>query len=567
LEKRLLIIEDRRKALAKEWKKLNEDERKLDDYKNEMKKKVLIEHNRESMDKELDKKYEIERLKSEKLNVEKKYKDLKNTINKMYVNEKVYTLTENNNERDEDSIDESTSMLNSKTFKISVREAFYSTPSQQQQQEQPNTDRITDQNDEESSKLDEKIRKAKQKLKQIKQNSDIKIESPCSSETESDGVNPMQNDIDYSLRETIKEINEQKKFLENEFNTEKDTLNTAKELLGKFRETLIKRKIKLEASKLNSTTGDSKDPKRKDDFSLKKELVEIEHLELEIKTARLLLEKKENQLKLLESKLFEIHASDSSNELLSSITDDDDDNGGASENSLINILNLKGDDILNYNEQSISENINVLIRKLKLLQENGYFNSKKLKEVKTILKYLVKLTYKLDKTLGNIQTKNSPSFANHSPSANMPVKSKGTPKFSLNTTMHPLSNSQMSFQIKKFQTLNSTDLLTELHRPIDSVSIYNKLAYENDSRLLNEKLNKYFGDSGYGLNTMPRYFVDSSQGKYRKSASVAAAKTSKVTGDIGGLPEGVRQRLNDHREWLKRFKQDVMHSKQFTKFE
>ena len=82
------------------------------------------------------------------------------------------------------------------------------------------------------------------------------------------------------------------------------------------------------------------------------------------------------------------------------------------------------------------------------------------------------------------------------------------------------------------------------------------------------------GAEEINFNTKSKIFNDNSvnnisniSSNVTKPALVSASMNKfNSTSVLNTLPDGVKQRLNDHREWLRRFKQDVINSKQLTKF-
>lgn len=109
-----------------------------------------------------------------------------------------------------------------------------------------------------------------------------------------------------------------------------------------------------------------------------------------------------------------------------------------------------------------------------------------------------------------------------------------------------------------------TSTLTPMNKVINGAwensTAYHKLTFESGTRMLDEKWNQYMADNNVKLSKTlnnqsisKRYnSAPSKQQNQFTSGLVTYNRSNQIT-----LPASTQQRLNQHREWLKRFKADT----------
>lgn len=706
LTKRQKIIEERRKNIQDDWKKLNEEDLRLEERKKEIRNKLLSESKNEveedklfqidDLDKrskielELHKKYEFEKLKLEKQDLEKKLDKMQHTLDKLYADnekkqststtqsvkntinlslkrrlrstsQKQQTVTENDNDSvlsssssgAADSQTSTSAILNSNDIKDAIRKA------KSLQKPSSVLDELFDENDDDDSEMKEIIKHAKLKYKlkyiqakkAVEDPSDIVKSLNNHNEYESikmtdssEDLNSQSENYHLNIRKIDNEINEYKKNFISALEKEKDALKIANELLDKHRESLIKRKMRLETAQTELKSEESvmrdllQQQKRSDSegdanngvnektkqkqhlieerkLILEKEALDLERLGLNIKSSKRLVKQKVEQINVLEGSLFGAEDGD----------DEEDDDVDVANTDNIDFANVVGiiDETQNNNENNEQNNANIftqsniddIIFKLKKLQMSGKFKkTKKMNKIKPILKSISKLTTQLNKNLENIEqntikinksesfidkkwkqyfgttgsntntqlkvnTATLPSSINSLNQRQLSPSNQFTNKSELNTFENSLP-----LHIQTLNTIASTnDVMSQLTNGVpqpptvirgawETSSAYHKLTHDSNSRLLNEKWSKYIGNyepihEKYNSVSL----INSLRANRTPVSSIANQQQKRTTGSASSvnglnssLPVSIQQRLNEHREWLRKFKADLMHSNQLN---
>jgi hypothetical protein len=90
---------------------------------------------------------------------------------------------------------------------------------------------------------------------------------------------------------------------------------------------------------------------------------------------------------------------------------------------------------------------------------------------------------------------------------------------------------------------------------------YHKLAYDSNNKLLSEKYSKYIGDYE-SIND--KFHSTSLMNSLRTPIKQNNHPTVTRNSLSSSLPTGIQQRINEHREWLRKFKADLIHSNQIN---
>lgn len=281
---------------------------------------------------------------------------------------------------------------------------------------------------------------------------------------------------------------------------EKDSLQVSKDLVEKYKVDLMQLKAKLVASQHEL---ERKQNVEDDKLMLEKEKIEIEKIELELKRSKRIIKKKELQLNLLENSL--------------------DKGALRDEDYLSDIIRFDSEFI---SDESSDESID--------FQDNSsfFFNlNDDLKEVNypnqrlitKMLKHYSKLSSKLKVSL-EIVEKALNSLKNSKPKIILKTQA-----LELQETFTKSLNSP-NYQQK---TIIPHDIKFNTYSWENSPH-YSKLAFKNNVEKLNNKWATYVGNS------------------VRSSNDFNSAKLSQEK-----LPTGTIRRLEEHREWLKKFRADL----------
>jgi hypothetical protein len=588
LDKRQTIVDERRNLLQEEWKKLNDEEAKIDDFKKEIRKRYLNDaqeqliikphlSQNEKIEFELNQKLEVEKLKVEKDDLEKRLNKLQKLFNNLYENKnsnqsiELKSITNNDqNDNNNDVETSSSSILNSKFVRNAVRKVKSGV-----------FDELDDDDDE--SEIKEVIRNAKLKvkLKYIQAKKEASDDMAKSNSYDTDD-NSELNDYHLSIRKLDSEINDHKKFLLEELNKEKDSLKIANELLEKHKQSLFKRKVRLEIAQgeLKSEEESVRDiVQNKSDYLdknkqkvhlieerklvLEKEALDLERLGLNIKSNKRLVKQKADQLSLLEHSI--INTFDNENE------DDDDDYDDEEEKT--NNFDFDVDtEAQNENEKTFNRsNVDDLMVKLKKMQTSGNINkSVNMNKIQPLVKSITKLTNQLNKGIESIEI----SQSKLKPESFIDRKWKQY----FNEVNNNNRNNTVTYPNTIKNETSSKVQSTTIRGAWETSPTYHKLTYDSNNRLLNEKWSKYIGDfdnfhsTSLINSTRPaanRSSITSihhqlQQQQQQQQHTRNLKSSSSINGLSSSLPASIQQRINEHREWLRKFKADLMYSNQIN---
>ena len=327
----------------------------------------------------------------------------------------------------------------------------------------------------------------------------------------------------------------------------------AHELLDRYKTTLINRRVRLEAAhmELNEEKQSNMklNPHKLEDkrLFLEKEELNLEQLGLNIKTGKRLIKQKKFQLNLLEKNLM-----------------------GHDNNKYFNDSDLshnESDDEakMPMNKFSFQNNSNLteLIHSLKNTQSKSELKGLYEQKLHPILKKIPKLNKNLEIMLENInsglQSENFGSKANSYKNEASLIDEKWKKYLNesvgsnrkVNYFQDTIMNSDFAPNRNEnsyFSTKNASSTVTN---GWENSPAYHKLTYESGTRLLDEKWNQYMGDSINSTKNMSRTLNSMKPSNSLNSLNNRFSNATTVT-----LPESTKQRLNNHRDWLKRFKAD-----------
>lgn len=618
LKKRLDLIEERRRAFDKEWNDLNEREKIIDERKDSIKNKsISIEKQNDDI---MQTKYELERLKIEKHDIETKFQATQKLLDKFYksnnftIINKETKLNHNennnqsndsydNNEDNEDEEDESSS--NHLKKNIIEKEFLFQ------------NNYLDDDNDDNDMK--ELMKHAKQKLKlklydakknagysndsahHTNSNSSISsdnnreniIVSSTSNEDseEEDDKFKKKNEFVFSYQQfnqpTLNsDLNRHKMYLIENLNKEKDGLQVANQLLLKYKQSLGKRKLMLDSAKQEIKSEEkyqnkTLSPAEKNKLETKKVLLDKEEIDLKqlllnIKSTKRLLKQKKAQLNLLESSVLDQNIKDNS---LSSDTDlsqnDDLNHYFKQDNNSMGTITNSLSSNTNLNQINDDSNLNELISKLKHLHSSGELTDSSIRSLQPILQTLPKLNSKLKETFRNLSKCSvKSSFDLHQTTETASALNFINEKWQkyLNSTSNnnldkTVSSSQLLFSNNNKQLIKTLENVVATSNEIrqlgawENSPAYHKLTFESGTKVLDEKWDKYIGD-----NPILAQKKTSSSAQPNKYLSSSLVLTSNNNIKSSALPMATQQRLNQHREWLKKFKAETDYKQSHFKF-
>ena len=628
--KRLELLEEKRHSFNVEWRKLSDEEAKLDEMRAQLveSKALLNSSSNKSLDgsqnETLKRRYEIEKLKLEKADMSVKLQNMQLLLDKYSVqqtmsntnkfdvskflndeqqimdiqatdnNKKIYN-NDNNNNSEMSDLNESEKKRISKFFEDEDEE----------EEEEENDDQELD--EQEDMKELVKHAKLKLKLKYMNERKKAEIETSNSNRTSiiiwqsSDASDEDTSEADAATKNLSGgnlDEKDKRAFIES-LNREKDSLKMANELLDRYKQTLAKRRLKLETAqtelRLDEQTiehrlsaGAEKNKQRSalEDrrLAVEKDAIDIEQLGLNLKVAKRLIKQKNVQLNFLEENLahreYRVADKEAGNDTDSwSLTDNEEENKNqATRNKLAsNLLN-------------INAKLNSIDSSLALFQTNTtndglneFLTGLSTQEIRPILRKLSKLNKKLEKTLVNLAQ--SAESLNHAASAATTLTSKSSrydENFINEKWNKYLGGADVSLRAVISYGINQqrTGIVAPLavaKNAWESSPAYHRLTLDSGTRALDEKYNQYMFA---GNSTIGRRVGNGSGGctntlKLNKrmaampgSASLGVNTGSTLTlatslnGKVFGLgpvslPESTQYRLNQHRDWLKKFKADL----------
>ena len=597
LKKRLVMIEERRRNFDLEWNKLNEEERRLDSKKETILEKIFTvknnndneNSNKSNKNDELKMKYEIEKLKLEKNDLETKLDGMQKLLDKFYSHEtdnskhskpnfenshietnhsNINNAPNENNDSDTEDSSKNSDQLISKIKAINSLN---------------HSEVLKDSDDE--SEINELVQHAKLKLKlkylgakkkaqfDLSNKSDTVDDSDLddsSNENLNDKLNHFVNNAS-EIENVNQELIENKKYLIENLNKEKNALEIANELLDRYKQTLLKRRVKLERAhgefKKDETSGKLSNPLKLENrrLSLEKEELELEQLGLNIKSGKRLIKQKKFQLNLLEKNIKD-----------SSILSDSDFSNNEDQ-VLSNIKNSEREETLFSLKNN--DNLSGLIQSLKNSQSKNHLKSLYEQKIHPILKKIPSLNSNLEVMFENLNSRlmnesdgNKTNFNGMNSYKNLKNFNQDSSYIDEKWKKYLGDNLNSNKKSNYFQsTLGSDDLnsfRSENHfsnKKLDNYDssriingtweyspAYHKLTLESGSRLLEEKWNQYVGNN----------FVKNSKSLKNFSQTLNSVNSARSTNNIDSrfdstsitLTEQTKQRLKSHIDWLKKFK-------------
>ena len=385
------------------------------------------------------------------------------------------------------------------------------------------------------------------------------------------------------------DLSKHKLYLIDNINKEKDALNVANELLSKFKQSLAKRKLHLETTKQELKTDEkyaSKSTVEKNKIESKKieidrEEIDLKQLLLNIRSTKRVLKQKKSQLNMLENNVTE------NNKVINNIKEtsfSSDTDISQTQNEILSHSYFKSNNNSNYlalnelNKISDDSNLNELIIKLNKLHTNGELTDSTLRSLEPILQSLPKLNLKLKEKFQNLAKYNSKT--NHTYDLNQTTDLEAASALSfinekwqkylsssteLNKTTSTFDINQLFSKINSNNNNNNKQKLkdkksatTTPNGTWENMPAYHKLTFEAGAKMLDDKWRKYIGDSS--LTSTSRFLTPKKKNS-KLSSSLIFGSNNELTVGANPLPVATQQRLNHHREWLKKFKAETTNFK------
>lgn len=555
-KKRLQLLEEKRQSFNNEWKKLSEEESKLQDKKTELvESKALLssaannDHESNKSDQNIQMRFEIEKLKLEKADLVVKLQNMQLLLDKYSIQK---TIVDERGSKSSDGkfnlnkfLQETSAIMNSSVANHVMLEdnSDNSELSERQFLKAESINAVDfvldDENDDDEMKELIEHAKLKLKLKYAGEKKQAQISTerskqataslliPSSSSTSSsenedqedksgDAFNKLAADMSPLLDERGKQS------LIDSLNKERETLQVANELIDRYKQSLSKRKLKLESVKSdltieekalgkmgNKDTSKQKNGLENQRLELNKEELNLEQLGLHLKSALRLIRQKSLHLSALEENL--LHEKRTNKALNRNSESDDGESSSMDEE-----------------KQARQKDLSSLIKQIPKL------NSKLEKVLGAIDSMESTTTLKGDKT----DTKYDPEFINEKwnrylgKQVDQSVLSGG------------LKKDQNGYQIK-------------INASWQNSPAYQRLTLDSGTRILDQKWNQYIGNTyippsrtGLLSNT---FKLTSGGGKAPLNNMITSSGSVSSSVNIT-LPESTKYRLNQHREWLKKFK-------------
>ncbi len=587
LKKRLEMIDQRRRNFDLEWNKLNDEEKRIDSKKENVLSKILttkssqdtIENNNSASsykNDEIKMKYEIEKLKIEKSDLETKLQSMQKLLDKFYAydpsennskhsklnNSNVENNSHNNFINENNDTDTEDSSKNSEQLISKIKALNNQSLSNNNFKDSDDDSEINELVEHAKLKLKLKYYGAKKKAQFDLSNKSDTVDSDLY-DSSNENLNPKLGD--YHANNTSEnlnhEVSDSKKYLIDNLSKEKDALEMANELIDKYKQNLIKRRVKLEKAqqdlKKDETSMKQMNPLKLEDrrLFLEKEELDLEQLGLNIKTGKRLIKQKRFQLNLLENNLKE-NGTDSD---FSNNENENDD-----EEKLFSFKN--------------NTNLNDLIQSLKMSQTKNELKGLYEQKIHPILKKIPKLNNNLELMFDSINSslinavgsnkglqsyKNLKNFNEDSNFIDEKWrKYLGESQHSnrkvnyfqstIDTDGLDLFRNENNFLNRK---VNSFDNSKIINGPWENSPAYHKLTLESGTRLLEEKWNKYMGNQS---NVSPNNNINFSKTltAMPSTRSISSYDNRFSSSTTITLPEQTKQRLKNHMDWLKKFKAD-----------
>ena len=551
LRKRSEVIEERRRAFDTEWTRLNQEEKALDE------KKTLIYNQMAAADEKClpsgdsdhqKLKYEAERLRLENQSLETKLTNMQVLLDKLCMGNEGSKLS-HIEQTNQDSIQE-TLMNESEPVKLASIE----------------NDLADLVNDDDDADIKELIKQAKLKLKlryygnkpvgQLNSSND-ELDSSSNEHlhaTEHEILNESLEDnifYDYedsTLKSSRKDFSanyfkknrsqednlnsfltsDNRNFLSNNINKERDLILLANELLNKFSHSLMKRKSLLDAARLEDKYSFNKLKPSERLLMLDKEEMELEEMALNIKAGRRLVKQKKSQFNLLEFSIL------------------DKSNSVEDFQKMIKPVSMTTKNLRHMSLSDLTDdsNLNELLFKLSNFIESGQVSSGNARKLQPILRTLPKLNAQLKAVFKSLSRLDAKQLGEMTEA----VQADGALNF-INQKWHTyLSATPLPPPPLK---LNATETLKSSW---ENLSAYHRLTLDSGTKLLEEKWSQYMGESGHGKKFRPIATANTTIAA--TNGSVKNYVLNFKGNSNNGLPVGTQQRLNHHRDWLKKFKAD-----------
>lgn len=216
----------------------------------------------------------------------------------------------------------------------------------------------------------------------------------------------------------------------------------------------------------------------------------------------------------------------------------------------------------NINDLNDDSNLNELLYKMSCMFDNTdtSLNESNRKRLQPILKTMPKVNTKLRAVFKNLtrltgQELFSQAKAAHTANTLNFINEKW--QNYLNSSHQPMqfitanrSYDNMSHLLKSDNLAGST-IKVKQQVPWENLSAYHRLTFDSGTELLQEKWHQYIGESAHMIGK-PSFEFSKKLQKSPSNSMGYASNLSRAPGNT--LPLGTQQRLNQHREWLKKFK-------------
>jgi hypothetical protein len=569
-KKRVELLDEKRQAFNQEWKKMSEDELKLNEKRAEILENQAIlnssvannnnnDVNNINFGENLQMRYEIEKLKLEKADLEVKLQNMQLMLDKFSIQKTKKSLaflssdhqensdllneslTSNKRTTDEEEEDDFKDLMNQAKLRLKLK---YTSSKISNNNNETSLLNISSSSNEESTSYDARSSKAHSA------NTDLKFSGLILSD-------------------------ENRKSIIENLTREKDSLQIAFELLDRYRQSIKQRKTALDSiqtdlnydekalnkSKPNSNKNTDLAQLRDKKLNLERELIDIEQLNLNLNKAKRLIKQKSSHLNLIEEKVEQkINKRSNFAFLNSSIESEADDDVKSS------IYQKSASFLVKQNE------IDLLLNKLPQINLN-------------LEKVLETLAKNLDSSKSsNLNRRHSlvnydPNFINEKWNKYLGESNK--------FNQHSMIASQVAYKNTSSFTIRTganKDPVT-VNKSWENSPAYQKLTLDSGTRVLEEKYNQYlsgtsnpnfltpitnkfqFSKTLNNLTKLHGRINNTFKPPFSNPNLVTASNSSSLNHNIHGsnvvpgavvtLPESTKNRLNMHRDWLRKFKADL----------
>lgn len=327
--------------------------------------------------------------------------------------------------------------------------------------------------------------------------------------------------------------------------------------------------MKLEAVKINlstdmkykSTKLTSKQEQEYEErqINIDKEGMELEELALNIKSARRLIKQKKKQLNLIEFNVFDKSSSmENFQDIIRPAT--------------MTTRNLRSS-FTSLNELYDDSNLNELLYKMNSLLENESISEAHKKKLQTMLKTIAKVDAKLRSTFKHLSRMSGKEIGGDGEGQqNAEALNFIHDKWQsyLNQGKHFSTSNKSYDNLKKFMSRSniggdSSSHMMKQSGPWENLAAYHKLTFDAGTNMLEDKWHQYIGESSpLAMNDTASKGSPFSLSKKLQKSNTYNPNHRGYGSILGGLaknntsssllPSGTQQRLNQHREWLKKFR-------------